>query len=258
MAQADAGRGAPRPGLELLPTAACIVIGNEILSGKTADTNSGFLARELYALGVGLRRILVVPDEHQEIVAALRSVQPRYDWVFTSGGVGPTHDDITLEAVAQALGRGLERNPGLAERIARHYDVGRNPLALRMADLPQGAVLIESPATRVPVVQVENVFVLPGVPAIFERKLVAIRDRFRAAPFHLRQVFLRVGEVEIAQSLYDLVARHPGLGLGSYPVLDQPEYEVKLTLESRDRELVERALADLLLRLPAGAVVRTA
>jgi molybdenum cofactor synthesis domain-containing protein len=236
-------------------TAAALIIGNEILSGKTVDTNSPYLARELRELGVDLRRIWVVPDERAEIVEGVRALAPRYDLVFTSGGVGPTHDDVTLEAIAEALGRPLERNPEMARLIARYHDVDGNPHALRMADLPRGAKLVYAEELRVPVVEVENLYVLPGVPSIFERKVRALRERFREAPFHLRQVLVGAGEVEIAQTLVEVVHRHAGLLLGSYPEMVASGWRVKLTLESKDRELVERALADLLERLPAGSVL---
>ena len=238
-------------------TAAALVIGSEILSGKTQDTNSPFLARELRSLGVDLRRILVVPDDEADIVEGVRELAPRFDYVFTSGGIGPTHDDITYEAVAKALGRALVRNPILEALIRPHHDVERTPHALRMADLPEGAELIWGGDLKVPVVLAGNVYVLPGVPSIFEKKLLGLSDRFRDTPFHLRQVFVAAGEVEIAAALYDLVAHHPGLALGSYPERGSARDDrVKLTLESKDKALVERALAELLERLPAAAVTR--
>ncbi len=246
----------PGPGPRAARTAAALIIGNEILSGKTVDTNSPLLARELRDLGVDLLRVLVVPDAEDDIVEGVQALVPRYDLVFTSGGVGPTHDDITFAAVAKALGRKLVRHPELERVIRAHYDVARDVHALRMADVPEGAELVWGEGMRVPVVVVGNAYVLPGVPSIFERKLRSIRERFRAEPFHLRQVFVTEGEVEIANALFALVAAHPGLLLGSYPVLDDPDHQVKLTLESRDPELVERALADLLARLPAAWIRR--
>jgi molybdenum cofactor synthesis domain-containing protein len=237
-------------------TAALLVIGNEILSGRVADRNSPLLARELRDLGVELRRVLVVPDERQAIVDGVRWLAPAHDWVFTSGGVGPTHDDLTLEAVAAALGRPLARDPTLEQLVRGWYDVERSPHALRMADLPAGATLIHHPDLKVPVVTVDNLFVLPGVPAIFERKVRALRDRLRDAPFFLREVRVGAGEVEIAAALFDVAARFPGVALGSYPQADDPTCRVRLTLEGRDRELVERALGELLRALPPGAVRR--
>lgn len=225
-----------------MPSAAIVVIGDEILSGKTADTNTPFLLQELRALGVSVQRILVVPDQRDAIAEAIRSVQPRFDYVFTSGGVGPTHDDVTLESIASALGRALVRDPHL-ERLIRDLYVGRTfkEANLRMADVPEGTELILAPGMRIPLLRLENIYILPGIPEIFREKFQSVKERFRAAPFHLRRFYCRRGEGHLAPLLADLVRDFPEVAVGSYPTLTHPDYRVQVTLESKDEEQVRGA-----------------
>jgi molybdenum cofactor synthesis domain-containing protein len=238
-------------------TAGLVVVGNEILSGKVVDTNAPFLARELRALGVELRRIVTIPDDLEEIAAAVREFAARYDVVFTSGGVGPTHDDVTIAGVARGLGRAVVRHPVIESRIREFYGEKVNAARLKMAEVPEGTELIVDGRLGFPTIKCENVYVLPGIPELFEQKFLALRDRFAAAPYHLRVVYTREGEGAIAEHLNATLAAFPDLLLGSYPKLADPEYAVKLTLESKDRAYVERALAHLLALLPPEAVVRT-
>jgi len=238
-------------------TAGILVIGNEILSGKVVDTNSPFLTRELRALGVTVRRILTIPDEIDEIAAAVAEFHRTYDLVFTSGGVGPTHDDVTIEAVARGLERKVIRHPAIEERLRAFYKDKANDARLRMADVPEGTELIVDGRLGFPTLKCENLYILPGIPEILEQKFHALRDRFASAPYHLRVVYTRDGEGSIAEHLNATVAAFPDLLLGSYPKIGDPEYAVKLTLESKDQAYVDRALAHLLALLPAEAVVRT-
>jgi len=237
-------------------TAGLVVIGNEILSGKVADANTPFLARELRALGVTLERVTVIPDEIDTVAGVVADFAGRFEIVFTSGGVGPTHDDVTMDAVAQAFGRPMVEHAGL--RLAIEQFVGRrvNQAHLKMARVPEGCELVTDGHAAFPTVIVENVYVLPGIPEIFQVKLVALRDRFRSRPYHLRQVFVREYETGIAEFLNATLASFPELLLGSYPKLSDPEYRVRLTLESKDETYVEAALADLIGRLPEGFVVK--
>lgn len=236
-------------------TAAIIVIGNEILSGKVVDTNSPYLARELRALGVDLRRVVVIPDEVEVIAEVVRELAPKVDYVFTSGGVGPTHDDVTMEGVAQGLGRHVVRHPAL-ERFWRDYFGREAQSALKMAEVPEGGELLLGEGITVPVVKVANVYVLPGIPEFFRGDFEAIRERFRLAPFHLRRVYLRSSEGAIAAKLHELLAAYPDLLLGSYPTVSDPAYDVLVTLESKDAACVEEALKSLLALLPPQAVLR--
>jgi molybdenum cofactor synthesis domain-containing protein len=237
-------------------TAGIILVGNEILSGKIRDANAAYLCRELRALGVEVRRIVVIPDEVELIEREVRGASRDFDVVFTSGGVGPTHDDVTIEGVAAAMGVRVLRHPALLALLEQYYGDGLTDAHRKMAEVPEGAELITADSVRFPTITIQNVYVLPGVPEIFRRKFDAIRDRFRDTPIHLRNVFVRLGEGTLAEYLNALLREFPALSLGSYPEFSNPEYRVKVTLESRDDAYVDKALAEFLRRLPADAVVR--
>jgi molybdenum cofactor synthesis domain-containing protein len=245
------------------PTAAILLIGNEILSGKVEDLNARFLTRELRALGVSLRRIEVVPDVVEEIAASVRPLSARFDFVFTSGGVGPTHDDVTLQAVGEAFGMEVRRHPELEALLRAGYGDRLHERDLRMADIPAGARLEYGPGgphadarAPWPVVVVRNVWILPGVPSIFRRKFEAVRELFRAGPIHGRALFSRAGEGYIAGALDEAVSAFPEVEIGSYPHPEARDYRVKVTLDGRDAARVDAALAWLATRL-GDAVVRT-
>ena len=237
-------------------TAGIVLIGNEILSGKVIDANAAYLCRELRELGVEVRRIVVVPDEVPLIAEEVAAFSKAFDFVFTSGGVGPTHDDVTIEGVARAMGVPVVRHPELVTILERYYRDAVTEAALRMAEVPEGAELITGNGLRFPNIAMRNVYVLPGVPEIFRRKFDAMRERFRDAPIHLRNVFVRIGEGTLAEYLTRLLDAFPLLLVGSYPELSNPEYQVKVTLESRDRAYLEQALAEFLEHLPGGAIVK--
>jgi len=237
-------------------SAALVVIGNEILSGKITDTNTHFLARELRSLGVSLERVAVIPDDIAQIASDVADCSRRFDVVFTSGGVGPTHDDITMEGVAAAFGRPMVEHAGLRRAIEDFVGKRVNAAHLKMARVPEGCDLIADDQLGFPTVVVENVYVLPGIPELFQAKILSLRDRFRARPYHLRQVLVRDNETRIAEFLNATLLAFPELLLGSYPKLSDPDYRVRLTLESKDEAYVDRALADLVGRLPAGCVFR--
>jgi FAD synthetase len=238
-------------------TAALIVIGNEILSGKVVDTNSGFLARELRAAGVTLQRMLVIPDEIDTIAAAVRDMRPAYDVVFTSGGVGPTHDDVTIAGIAAGLGRSVVVHPELEEMLRGFFGDRINEARLKMAEVVEGTELLFDGDVRFPTFRVANIYILPGIPEIFRDKCAAICRRLEADPFHLRAIYTRLPESSIAASLNRTLEVFPELMLGSYPKLNDPEYRVRVTLESKDAEYLERAFRKLLELLPPDAVVRT-
>ena len=237
-------------------TAGIILIGNEILSGKIRDENAAYLCRELRALGVDVRRIAVIPDDVGQIADEVATFTKAFDLVFTSGGVGPTHDDVTIEGVARAMAVPVVRHPELVALLERYYRGKVTEAALRMAEIPEGAELVTGGSLRFPTILMRNVYVLPGVPEIFKQKFEALRERFRDQPIHLKNVFVRIGEGTLADYLNRLLESFPLLQLGSYPELSNPEYQVKVTLESRDRGYLEQALGDFLARLPADAVVK--
>ena len=237
-------------------TAAVVVIGNEILTGKSEDKNASFLIEELYRLGVALRRVDIIPDDVEEIARDVRECSDRFDFVFTSGGVGPTHDDMTIEGVARAFGRPVVRHPELAAMIRGYFGEGTDETRLRMADVPEGSELIRAAGLRWPVLATENVYVLPGVPELFRSKFEAIRDRFRAEPFHARAIYTREDEFDIAARLERVAAEHPGVDVGSYPTFTRDDYRVKITVESKEERAVERAVASLLELLDPDRLAR--
>jgi molybdenum cofactor synthesis domain-containing protein len=239
-----------------MPTAGILVIGNEILSGKVVDTNSPYLCRELRALGVDVERIITIPDSIDVIAEHVRMMHEAYDLVFTSGGIGPTHDDMTIDGIAAAFGRKLEHSESIAARLERAAgkDAEREPAedgagaGRRDADR-RGRSLVPARRRR------ERLH-LPGHPELLRKKFESARDRFRGVPFVLKRVYVTRMESEIAQHLHELLAEFPELHLGSYPKIQEESFRVMLTLESRDAGYVQRALDSLLGRLPDGAVRR--
>jgi molybdenum cofactor synthesis domain-containing protein len=237
-------------------TCALVVIGNEILSGKVQDSNAYFAACELRKLGVALERVTVIPDEVPKIAEEVAYCSAHFDIVITSGGVGPTHDDLTMEGVAVAFGRRIVTHPDL-ERLIRSHFVGRvNAAGLKMAEVPEGVILNDEGDIRFPTVQIENVYVLPGIPQLFEAKLNALKPRFASDPYHLRAIYTSANEGAIAEHLNACLAEFPELMLGSYPRIGNPEYRVKLTLESKNAEYLDRAFHRLLTLLPKDTVVK--
>jgi len=239
------------------PTAAIIVIGDEVLSGKVEEENARFLVRELRALGVAVRRIEVIPDVRDEIAAAVRTASATFDHVFTSGGIGPTHDDVTISAIAAAFAVPVVRDPELAELVRQYSGARLFERDLRVADVPEGATLLHGDTTGRcwPVISFRNVYVLPGVPSILQRKFAMIRRRFAAPPFYCRQIYSRECEGAIADSLDRAAADFPTVAIGSYPHLDANDHQVLVTLDGRDEATVGRACDQIVAAL-GPAVVR--
>src|SRR5712691_10596268 len=190
-------------------SAGIVLIGNEILSGKINDANAAYLCRELRALGVEVRKIVVIPDELEAIRQEVARFSPAYDYVFTSGGIGPTHDDVTIEGVSQAMGVPVVRDLGLVSLLEAYYKGDLNAARLKMAEIPAGSELLAGDALIFPAIVIGNVYVLPGVPEIFRQKFEAIKERFREQPFYLKSVFLRMGEGLLADFLNDLLKAYP-------------------------------------------------
>lgn len=239
-------------------TAGIVIIGNEVLSGKTHDTNSYFLCAELRQLGVEVQKISTIPDVIELIGREVAAFSKRFDHVFTTGGVGPTHDDVTIDGIAHGFGVPVIRHPDIERRMRQRLGGDVNEARLRMANVPEGAQLLATEALFAPVINFHNVYIFPGIPKILQERFHAIKERFRDAPYFLKNVYLKYGEGVIAAMLNELLAQFPELLLGSYPVLDMPEYKVKVTLESKDPAYLERALQSFLASLPDGAVQRIA
>jgi molybdenum cofactor synthesis domain-containing protein len=239
-----------------MSTAGIVLVGDEILSGKVRDENAHFLIGELRALGVSLRRIIVVPDLLDDISRAVEELAQKLDHVFTSGGVGPTHDDLTMEGVARAFGTRVIRHPELEALLRGYYGERLLERNLRMADVPEGAhFVVGEGGMGWPVIAMRNVYILPGVPELFRRKFLSIRERFRERPFHLRSVYTLREEGQIAADLDRLVAAYTTVQIGSYPTFSAPDYKVKVTLESKDEAAVKAAVGELE-RVLGEAVVR--
>lgn len=231
------------------------MIGDEILSGKFADENAAFLITELRSLGVDLQRISVIPDDLDDIADTVPRFARRFTHVFTSGGVGPTHDDLTMEGIARGFGTTVVVAPELEAKVRAYWGESLAPANLRLAQLPAGSQLIYGDAIW-PVVAYQNVYILPGVPALFRRKFLEIRERFRAIPVAVARVYASADEGELAPHLDAVVAGNPAVKIGSYPRFEEKDFRVLLTLEGADPALVVAAVDDLCLRLGA-LVVRT-
>jgi molybdenum cofactor synthesis domain-containing protein len=237
-------------------TAGIVIIGNEVLSGKTQDINSHFFCSELRQLGVDVQKISTIPDEIELIGEEVAGFSKRFDWVFTSGGVGPTHDDVTIDGIAYGFGLKVVRHPDIEQRMRRRLGSDINEARLRMANVPEGAELLATEALFAPIIKIYNVFIFPGIPKILQERFHAVKERFRDAPYFLKVVYVRQGEGVIASLMNDLLLKYPQLLLGSYPVLDIPDYKVKVTLESKDSAYLDQALQSFLSSLPDGAVHR--
>ena len=238
-------------GANTWPTAGLVVIGNEVLSGKVADTNSPFLCRELNFLGIDLLEIVTIRDDFERIGAIVREFSERFTWVFTSGGIGPTHDDITVPAVAAGFGCKALRNPEVEAALRRHYRERLTEEHLNMALVPEGAALITMPGPGFAQIQFHNIFILPGVPQLFEFRFNALKKQLEGQPVVLREFFLRADEGVIAGSLREVAERFPEVLIGSYPDFFKSDYSVKITLEARAQETVAAAVAELQAKLEA-------
>jgi molybdenum cofactor synthesis domain-containing protein len=236
-------------------TAGIVIIGDEILTGKFADENAAFLIGELRALGVDLRRIVVIPDVLDDIAATVPELAARFDLVFTSGGVGPTHDDVTMAGIAQGFGTRVVREPVLEERVRAYWGARLAAANLRLADVPEGAELVYGRDQVWPVVAYRNVYILPGVPALFRRKFIDIRDRFRAVPVTVARVYIDAEEGQIASELDVVVAAFPAVRIGSYPRFTERDFKVLVTLEGQGPDDVAGAFAMMVERI-GGRVVR--
>ena len=239
-----------------MSTAAMVVIGDEILTGKIHDKNSHVLARLLFAWGVRLRRIEVIPDDLDVIAQRVRAFSASEDYVFTSGGIGPTHDDITYAGIARAFDLPLEEHAPTLERMREYYakraaETGTAPLELnadrrRMATFPAGAVLVAIPPMWVPIVRVKNVNILPGIPELFEKMVVALAPQLSGVPQTRVVVLTQLGEGDIATILRTAANAHPAIAIGSYPRYEQRQedpnaafpWKVRVTFEGEDADAV--------------------
>ena len=239
------------------PSAAMLVIGDEILSGRTRDSNLHHLAKELTAHGIRLAEARVVADEHDRIVAALNDLRGGVDHVFTSGGIGPTHDDITADAVAAAFGVPIDVRDDARALLQAHYQrtgLDLNAARLRMARIPEGATLIDNPVSAAPGFTLGNVHVMAGVPAIFQAMVASVLPTLTGGDALLSQALdVRRGEGEIAGPLGELAARYPMLGFGSYPWIRDGAHGTQIVVRGTDGAQLDAAMVELTRMLDARA-----
>lgn len=234
-------------------TAAALVIGNEILSGKIEEANVHVLARTLRSLGIELQRVVMVLDDVDVIAREVKALSSAHDWLFTSGGVGPTHDDVTVHAVAKAFGVRVVEEPMLAAMLREHYRERCTDGHLQMALVPEGASLEAHETVRWPTIRIQNTWLLPGVPEIFRMKLAVVVDRLAGGiGFISRAVFTKMDEGHLKPLLDEVVARYPDVGIGSYPKWEDPSYKTKLTFDGRDGRRVDAARDAFIALLPEG------
>jgi molybdenum cofactor synthesis domain-containing protein len=246
-----------KPPSSAVKSAAVLVIGDEILSGRTQDTNTGTIARFLGLKGIDLKEARAVGDVQDEIVAALNALRARYDFVFTTGGIGPTHDDITADAVAAAFGVGIGYHPqAYALLEARYGEGGFNAMRKRMARIPHGATLIENRISGAPGFRIGNVFVLAGVPAIARAMLEALAPSLpEGPPVHAVAVTAGIAEGRVAEGLAAIQKAHPETLIGSYPYYAEDGGSgVQLVVRGRDGAAVTAAAAAIEAHLRALGV----
>lgn len=228
-------------------TACVVVIGNEILSGRTQDQNISFIGRRCDELGIRLVEARVIPDMEDVIIATVDACRGNYDYVFTTGGIGPTHDDITAASIARLFNTGIERNEAAVSAMKQYYESGTlNEARLKMADIPAGAVLIDNPVSGAPGFQMENIFILPGVPLIMQAMFNGITDRLTGGPPMLTEsVITRLTEGTIAAGLGQVQALYSGIAIGSYPYFRGGKLGVNIVMRSTDRDELTRACEDV-------------
>ena len=239
-------------------TAALLVIGDEILSGRTKDKNIGYIAEYLTGIGIDLSEVRVVPDVEGEIVDAVNALRTRYTYVFTTGGIGPTHDDITADCIARAFGVAI----GIDERarammLERYRPEDLNEARLRMARIPEGAALIENPISRAPGFMLGNVIVMAGVPSIMQAMLDNVAPKLATGARMIIQTIDAGGLPEglYAEGLGEVAAGRPEVSIGSYPSFSAAGFKNQVVVRGKDASAVEaatRAVRDLLARLSAG------
>jgi len=242
-----------------IPTAAVLLIGDEILSGRTKDANLGYIADYLTVVGIDLKEARVVSDEEADIVAALNALRARYTYVFTTGGIGPTHDDITADCVAAAFGVAIDHHPEALKILRTHWagrGIEENEARLRMARIPDTAELILNSVSKAPGFHIGNVFVMAGVPKIMQAMLDEVAPKLTGGAVMLsRTVPLDLGEGDVAKRLKEIQIAHQGVMIGSYPYERDGRFATNIVVRSRD-EAAMNAAADEVETLPAELTVR--
>ncbi len=227
--------------------AALLIIGDEILSGRTQDKNIAFLAERLTALGIRLHHVRIVPDEEAEIIEAVNTMRTKYDYVFTTGGIGPTHDDITAASVAKAFGRKLQRNASAMKVLKKHYSTeGLNESRKKMADMPRDVTLIDNPVSAAPGFIIKNVYVMAGVPKIMQAMFDGIADTLTGGkPLKQKTISCTIREGDMAPHLTQIQKNYDRVTIGSYPFYHDGHVGVSVVLRSEDEIQLQRAIKDV-------------
>ena len=232
------------------PTAAMLVIGDEILSGRTRDTNTQYLANQLTEIGIDLCEVRVVADQPHEIVAAVNALRPKFTYVFTSGGIGPTHDDITSDCIAKAFNVPIAVREDARAILASNYEnpeTDLNEARLRMARIPEGATLIDNPISKAPGYRIGNVHVMAGVPYIFEAMLAGVIPTLSGGkPLLSTSIRLDRREGDIAERLGQIAEEHPDVSIGSYPFVRDGAFGTNIVIRSQDKAAMQDAAIDVL------------
>ncbi len=228
-----------------IPTAAVLLIGDEILSGRTKDANLGYIADYLTAMGIDLKEGRLVSDEEADIVSAVNALRARYTYVFTTGGIGPTHDDITADSVAAAFGVGISHHPEASRILRAHWasrGIEENEARMRMARIPDTADLILNSVSMAPGFHIGNVFVMAGVPKIMQAMLDEVAPKLTGGAVMLsRTVPLNLGEGDVAKRLKEIQLAHPGVMIGSYPFERDGRFATNIVIRSRDEAAMNTA-----------------
>ncbi len=228
-------------------TASLVIIGDEILSGRTQDTNTSYIARWLNEAGIQLAEVRVVPDVTDESTAPVNALRARYDYVFTTGGIGATHDDITAESISAAFGVPCVKDPEAFRRLEAHYNKGDFTEARqRMTRIAEGATLIDNPVSIAPGFQIENVFVMAGVPKVMQAMLEELRPRLKSGRKVWSQTLtVKAPESRIAPGIEAIDARYDTISIGSYPYYAEMQAGAQIVIRSREAGDVEKAMAEL-------------
>ena len=238
------------------PTAAMLVIGDEILSGRTKDANLGHLAQQLTNIGVDLKEARVVADVHDQIVDAVRALSRKWDHVFTSGGIGPTHDDITADAIADVFDVGIDVRADALALLRDHYartGTDLNAARMRMARIPAGGELIDNPVSIAPGFTLENVHVMAGVPAIFQAMVASVLPLMTGGePLLSRTIRIDLPEGEIATALRNIANRFPNVAIGSYPFILDGRFGSNIVFRSADPDDMGAAIEAMMVLAPTG------
>ena len=227
--------------------AALIIIGNEILSGRTKDKNLAYLAEWLNEIGIQLYEVRVIRDDEKEIIDCVNLLRKKYDYVFTTGGIGPTHDDITTESIAKAFNVELETNPEALKILQRYYKEGElNEARLKMTLLPKGAELVENPVTKAPGFKMENVFVMAGIPSIMQGMLEGAKAFLKICnKMSSRSINVFMPESYVAEELSKMQDNYPEVEIGSYPFNKKGQFGTSLVMRSENLDKLERCASDV-------------